>query len=77
MERIIQPTPEEGSHMDSSLHMHVASLKIQDEIRRGDSARLVKQAERASRADVKASVQRRGQWVALRSLFTPSLRRVH
>jgi hypothetical protein len=53
--------------MDSSLHMHVASLKIQDDIHRADHARLVKQA----------SVQPRGHRVMLRRLFTPSLRRAH
>ena len=63
--------------MDSSLHMHVASLKIQDDIRRGDNARLAKQAEQASRADAKASGQPHAHWIALRRLFTPSLRRVH
>ena len=63
--------------MDSILHMHVASLKIQDEIRRGDSARLVKQAEQASRAVAQASAQPSGHWVTLRRLFTPSLRRAH
>ena len=63
--------------MDSSLHMHIASLKIQDEIRRGDAARLVKQAERASRADAKTTAVPRGHWVALRRAFSPSLRRVH
>ena len=63
--------------MDSSLYMHIASLKVQDDIRRGDHARLVKQAEQASRADAKATVVPREHWVALRRLFTPSLRRVH
>jgi hypothetical protein len=35
--------------MDSSLHMHLASLMIQDEIRRASTARLAKQAKQASR----------------------------
>jgi len=63
--------------MDSSLYMHVASLKVQDDIRRADHARLVKQAQQASRADAKTTVQPRGHRDALRRLFTPSLRRVH
>jgi hypothetical protein len=61
--------------MDSSLHMHVASLKIQDEIRRGATARLAKQAERESKAN--AAGTSREHWVSLRRVFTPSLRRVH
>ncbi len=63
--------------MDSSLYMHVASLKVQDDIHRADHARLAKQAQQASRADAKASVQPRSHWVALRRLFTPSLRHAH
>ena len=63
--------------MDSSLYMHVASLKVQDDIRRGDHARLVKQAQQASRAEAKPTAAPRGHWVTLRRLFTPSLRRVH
>jgi hypothetical protein len=62
--------------MDSSLHMHVASLKIQDEIRRASTARLATQAEQASRADAKTTGAPRGHWVALRRVFPPSLRRV-
>ncbi len=63
--------------MDTSLYMHVASLKVQDDIRRGDHARLVKQAQQASRADAKATAAPRRHWVALRALFTPSLRHTH
>jgi hypothetical protein len=63
--------------MDSSLHMHVASLKVQDEIRRASTARLVKQAEQASRAEAKTTAAPRGHWVALRRVFRPSLRHVH
>jgi hypothetical protein len=58
--------------MDSSLHMHVASLKIQDEIRRGATARLAKQAQQESRAAAKTT-----GWVTLRRLFVPSLRRAY
>ena len=63
--------------MDSSLHMHVASLKVQDDIRRGDHARLVKQAQQASRADAKATAAPRRHRVALRRVFHPSLRHTH
>jgi hypothetical protein len=62
--------------MDSSLHMHVASLKIQDEIRRGATARLAKQAEQASKADAKATGDVSGHWVALRRVFRPSFHHV-
>ena len=62
--------------MDSSLHMHVASLKVQDDIRRASDARLVKQAERESRAAAKATGSPSGRWVSLRRAFRPSLRHV-
>ena len=55
--------------MDSSLHMHVASLKIQEEIRRASSARLAKQAKQASRADAKSTGALQGHWVALRRMI--------
>ena len=55
--------------MDSSLHMHVASLKIQDEIRRASSARLAKQAKQASRADAKTTSALHGHWIALRRMI--------
>ena len=48
--------------MDASLHMHVASLKVQDEVRRASSARLAEQARQASRAA--ATGERRGRRIA-------------
>ncbi len=63
--------------MDSSLHMHVASLKIQDEIRRASTARLAKQAKQASRPVATAAGATRGQWVTLRRLIPQSLRRAY
>jgi hypothetical protein len=62
--------------MDSNLHMHVASLQIQDRIAQASAQRQAKQAERASAAPA-PTVARRGHWVALRRLVTPSLRRAH
>jgi hypothetical protein len=59
--------------MDSSLHMHVASLRIQDEMRRASSARLAQQARQASRACAKTTG---GRWVALRAI-PRSLRRAY
>ena len=58
--------------MDSTLHMHVASLKLQDEIRRASTTRLAKQAKLASRV----AGAPRGHWVTLGRVFFPrSLRR--
>jgi len=60
--------------MDSSLHMHVASLKIQDEIRRASTARLAKQA---SQPVATAAGAPRGHWVTLRRVIPQSLRRAY
>jgi hypothetical protein len=49
--------------MDSSLHMHVASLKVQDDIRRGAAAR---RAAQAAKTSAKASRPRHQRWVAAR-----------
>jgi hypothetical protein len=57
--------------MDSSLHMHVASLKIQDEIRRASTTRLAKQAQREARP----AAATRGHGVTWRRMFAQSLRR--
>ena len=61
--------------MDSSLHTHVASLKIQDEIGRAATARLAKQAKQGSRPA--AAGAPRGHWVTLRRVMPQSLRRAH
>ena len=61
--------------MDSSLHMQVASLRIQDDIRRASSARLAQQARQASRAA--ATGERQGRWVALHRALPRSLRRAY
>jgi hypothetical protein len=62
--------------MDSSLHMHVASLKIQDEIGRASAERRAKHAQQEARDAAVVTVAPRGHWVGLRRLLTPSLRRV-
>jgi hypothetical protein len=62
--------------MDSSLHMHVASLKIQDEIRRASTARLAKQAKQASRSATVAGAPRRHR-VTLGRVIPQSLRRAY
>ena len=61
--------------MDSSLHMHLASLKVQDDIRRASTTRLAKQAKLASRPAATVAGAPRGHWVTLRRVFRPSLRR--
>ena len=58
--------------MDSNLHMHVASLQIQDRIRAASTARLATQAKQATRA---AAPQRSPRFAAHRR-FRPTLRRV-
>jgi hypothetical protein len=58
--------------MNSSLHTHVASLKIEDDIRYAAQARLAKQASRHAVATAGAP---RGRWVALRRVIVPSVRR--
>ena len=63
--------------MDSSLHMHVASLKIQDEIRRASTARLAKQAKQAPRPVATAAGAPRGHWFTLRRVMPKSLRRAY
>jgi hypothetical protein len=62
--------------MSSELHMHLAGLMIQDEIRRGASARSANEAKKAARADAKAAREPRRHRVALRR-FRPSLRHSH
>ena len=59
--------------MDSSLHMHVASLRVQDEVRRGSRARLAAQARQASRAA--ATGERRGHRIVLHRAIPRSFRR--
>ena len=55
--------------MDASLHVHVASLKVQDEVRRASSARLAEQARQASRAAASGERRRRRiAWHLPRSL---------
>ena len=61
--------------MDSSLHMHVASLKIQDQIRSASATRLAKQTKLASRPVATVPAAPRGHWVTLRRVFHQSLRR--
>jgi hypothetical protein len=63
--------------MDSSLHMHVASLKIQDEIRRASTARLAKQAKQASQPVATMAGAPRARWFALRRVAAQSLRRAY
>jgi VIT1/CCC1 family predicted Fe2+/Mn2+ transporter len=54
--------------MDSSLHMHIASLKIQDDIRRASSARLAKQAVRPE-ANVTTVKTGASPWLAAAALL--------
>jgi len=61
--------------MDASLHMHVASLRIQDEVRQASSARLAEQARQASRAA--ATGERRGHRIAWHRAIPRSLRRAY
>jgi hypothetical protein len=56
--------------------MHIASLQIQDRIVRASAEREAKNAQRAAAATA-PTVARRGHWVTLRRLVTPSLRRAH
>ena len=58
--------------MDSNLHMHVASLQIQDRVRTASTARLAAQAKQATRA----AAPRRSPRFAAHRLFHPTLRRV-
>ena len=58
--------------MDSNLHMHVASLQVQDRIRAASTARLANEAKRASRA---AAPQRSARFATHRR-FLPTLRRI-
>ena len=60
--------------MSSSLHTHVASLRIQDDIRYAAQARLAKQASRPVATTAGAP---RGRWDALRRVLVPSVRRAH
>ena len=63
--------------MNSSLHTQVASLQIQDEIRRASTARLAKQAKQASRPVATAARAPRGHWATLRRVMPQSLRRAY
>ena len=63
--------------MDSSLHMHVAPLKIQDDIRRASTSRLAKQAKQGSRPVATAAGAPRWHRVTLRRVMPQSLRRAH
>ena len=54
--------------MNSSLHMQVASLQIEDRIRQASTARLAKQASRPA-------AETHGHGVAWRRVFAHSLRR--
>ena len=63
--------------MSSSLHMHVASLQIEDDIRYAAQARLAKQAKQASRLVATTAGAPRGRWVALRRMIVPAVRRAH
>ena len=60
--------------MNAGLHMHVASLQIEDDIRYAAQARLAKQAARPVATTAGAP---RGRWVALRRMLVPSVRRAH
>jgi hypothetical protein len=63
--------------MDSNLHMHIASLKIQDEIRRASTARLAAQAKQAPRPVATTTAAPRGYRVVMRRFIPQSLRRVY
>ena len=55
--------------MDSNLHMHVASLKAQDEISRASAERRAKQAKQATRASAVTTIASRGRWARLRPAY--------
>jgi hypothetical protein len=55
--------------MGSNLHMHVASLKVQDEINRASAERRAKQAEQATRAGAVTTVAPRRRWARLRPTY--------
>ena len=55
--------------MSSDLHMHVASLQVQDRMRAASTARLTKQASPATATPTVSLV-------VLRRLFHPTVRRV-
>jgi hypothetical protein len=63
--------------MYSGLHMHVASIQLQDDIRYAAQARLAKQAKQASGPVATTAGAPRGRWVALRRMLVPSVRRAH
>ena len=58
--------------MDSNLHMHVASLQVQDRICAASSARLATQAKQTTRA----AAPRRSPRFAAHRRFLPTPRRV-
>ena len=58
--------------MYSNLHMHVASLQVQDQIRAASAARLAGEAKRAARA----AAPRRSPRFATHRRFRPTLRQV-
>jgi hypothetical protein len=55
--------------MDSNLHMHVASLQIQDEIIRASVERRAAAAKRAGQANVVAPVAPRSRWARLQPAY--------
>jgi hypothetical protein len=55
--------------MDSNLHMHVASLQIQDEIIRASVECRAKAAKRTARASVVAPVAPRSRWARLQPAY--------
>lgn len=61
--------------MSSSLHMQVASLRTQDEIRRASAVRLANQAKQASRPVSPAAGAPRAHRVTLRRVMLLSRRR--
>jgi hypothetical protein len=58
--------------MHTDLHMHVASLQVQDQIRAASAARLAREAKRASRV----AAPSRSPRFATHRRFLPTLRRV-
>jgi hypothetical protein len=57
--------------------MHVASLMVQDDIRKAAGSRLAKEAKQAARTAPTTAAATRGRWVALRRLLPQPARRAH
>ena len=58
--------------MNSDLHMHVASLRVQDEILRTSAERRAKQAKQGkqrTRADAVATIAPRSRWARLQPTY--------